>query len=407
MTVEPPELDPRTEDEVVADVIDNLPDALTDRNPSSLVVKLVEALGTFYGKALFHLNQLPRALHLELLDIIGIEPLPASAASVEVEFTSVDDAGRDVDEGTVIKTGAGVDAQKFTTDVAVDAASGYVDEDGNAVGWSGDPATILVPATAVEAGEDGNVGANTLETLESPIAGIDSVTNPNQASGGEDEEVLAAMLERAPKVIRSNDVAITDEDFELHAEETPGVVRALSIGEPGVVHLKFLGTDLNENQDASLQAELKEKLEGLTLPGVTVEPDQPTIRLVQITDIEVVFEDGADTQEVTDAVELALSRYITAVPIYKNGAKIADGWEWGASLWANEVVSIVDQVDGIRRVGEIEYRYSDDYGATNWESEDTLVELKAGADGANDDEHGMLHWGDGYSGFVGVTLTAI
>ncbi len=80
MSIALPELDARDEDEVVASVVDALPDELTDRNRSSLSVKIAEAMGAYYAKLLFLMAQIPEQLELKILQLLGITPEPATAA---------------------------------------------------------------------------------------------------------------------------------------------------------------------------------------------------------------------------------------------------------------------------------------------------------------------------------------
>lgn len=53
------------------------------------------------------------------------------------------------------------------------------------------------PITAVEAGMNGNVGANTLTVMTDPPTGVESATNPAQTEGGENEETDDDLRERS------------------------------------------------------------------------------------------------------------------------------------------------------------------------------------------------------------------
>jgi uncharacterized phage protein gp47/JayE len=56
---------------------------------------------------------------------------------------------------------------------------------------------VSVPATATTESADTNVGPNTLVILGTSVNGVDSVTNPNAATGGRDKELDADYRERA------------------------------------------------------------------------------------------------------------------------------------------------------------------------------------------------------------------
>ena len=403
MPLEPPDLDPKDEDQKVADVVDAFPAELSDRNKSATSVKLTEGLGTFYGLIGFHAGKVPAFLRARLLERLGITPRPASKATVTLTFASVDDSGRDIPAGTVVTTG-GTGATKFATYSAIGSTD---------AGWTGSPVTIEVEATAVEAGTDGNVGANTLTGLEVAIAGVESVTNSVGADGGTDVETLAELLERASSFIRDGSAqevsprAITTEGFEVLAASVDGVERAtVFVSGPGAVVIPFLADDLNETPSNTLKSAV-DALDQVTAPGLVVFAFQPAVRLVEITSVEIAHADSADTSAVKSAIELELFRYITAVDIFDDGEQVGTAWPWGATLYVNEVISRLSKLDGVKRVGTVKYKTSDDYGAT-WSVEATLDELAAGASGDDRADIGLLHWaGDDYPGHGGLAVVAI
>jgi len=80
-------------------------------------------------------------------------------------------------------------------------------------------------------GAAGNVGANTITTLNTVIPYVASVTNLRPAAGGQDEESVADASARAPAVLRSQNRAVTAQDFADIAMQTPGaqIVRAYAV----------------------------------------------------------------------------------------------------------------------------------------------------------------------------------
>ena len=57
-------------------------------------------------------------------------------------------------------------------------------------------ACLLYTSQAVEPGTTGNVSENTIILQDSPIDGVESLTNPQATSGGIDEETDASLIER-------------------------------------------------------------------------------------------------------------------------------------------------------------------------------------------------------------------
>ena len=82
----------------------------------------------------------------------------------------------------------------------------------------------------------GNVGAGTVTSLQTAAFGVASVTNLAAASGGADAETVAQAKVRAPAVLKAGGRAVTAEDFETIALQTPaavGRVHALPLTNPG------------------------------------------------------------------------------------------------------------------------------------------------------------------------------
>jgi len=67
-----PKIDPEDEDTQVADAISSLPPETTDRNPSSVEVKLLEGVGTFYGLLTYFADQIPDSLKLAVFNLVGL-----------------------------------------------------------------------------------------------------------------------------------------------------------------------------------------------------------------------------------------------------------------------------------------------------------------------------------------------
>ncbi len=69
----------------------------------------------------------------------------------------------------------------------------------------------------VEAGATGNVGAASIVTMRTPVAGITAVTNLFAAYGGSDEQSMSDALRRGPEMLRNRGRAVTVEDYNYLA----------------------------------------------------------------------------------------------------------------------------------------------------------------------------------------------
>lgn len=70
-------------------------------------------------------------------------------------------------------------------------------------------------------GVRGNAGIKKITSLETSIPYVDSVTNHRPSEGGKDEETVDEAKQRAPQALRSRSRAVTAEDFEFLATQTP------------------------------------------------------------------------------------------------------------------------------------------------------------------------------------------
>jgi predicted phage baseplate assembly protein len=78
-------------------------------------------------------------------------------------------------------------------------------------------------------GGAGNVGPGLVNALQTPVTGVEGVTNERSAVGGRDEQALADLQEQAPAELRRRSRAVTAEDFASLAEQAGGVARATAI----------------------------------------------------------------------------------------------------------------------------------------------------------------------------------
>lgn len=101
-----------------------------------------------------------------------------------------------------------------------------VNEDKKVIIQFGDDVNGAIPTAAADIivdydrtdGVDGNVEANTITTINTALPPVPtgftlSVTNPARASGGTDVESLASLKKHIPLFIRTQNRAVTDQDF--------------------------------------------------------------------------------------------------------------------------------------------------------------------------------------------------
>lgn len=208
-------------------------------------------------------------------------------------------------------------------------------------------------------GKRGNVGAATINGMQTFIQSVDSVTNLRAAYGGSDEETLEEAKLRAPRALKSKERAVTAEDFELLALQTPGarIRRAKALP---LVHPQFTGApipgvvtvvvvpDSDAPKPVPGQATLSLvcahlNKHRLLTSEVYVVP--PTYRKVRV-EADIMVKPEADLGEVKRGVEQALTKYFHPLKGGENGM----GWAFGGEIYYSDVYRTVLQTTGVSRI---------------------------------------------------------
>jgi len=147
----------------------------TDKNP---LIKFIKILSYPLSVVWFALEAVYNSAYVDTAEgqsldyvakYIGIERQSATKAVGQATFSG--DDGTTVPEGYEIETG-GDEPIQFETTESGDISSGGV----------------TLNTQALEAGEEGNVAAETITEIVNPISGINDVINSNTTSGGSDRE---------------------------------------------------------------------------------------------------------------------------------------------------------------------------------------------------------------------------
>jgi predicted phage baseplate assembly protein len=210
-------------------------------------------------------------------------------------------------------------------------------------------------------GRGGNVAAGALSVLRSSIPGVDTVTNPLQASGGVDAEALDHARQRAAMEIRTRYRAVTAEDFEfLAGEASPRVARAVCVppqttGGPVALHLvpQIFPADRalaypELVPDESLMREVSEYLDERRLIGTTVQLLPCAYRGLSVV-VNLQASPLADTARVEEDVAHALYTYLNPL-VGGDPSGPGQGWAFGRALNQGELYGVVHAVDGVEFV---------------------------------------------------------
>ncbi len=236
----------------------------------------------------------------------GMERKVAQAARVELEFGGTE--GARAPAGTVVSTLPAGDAQAISFITLEDCAiSGGVGR---------------VMAEAGVAGQTGNVAAGSVRRLDAPVVGITSVTNPQAAQGGVDEESDEQLRERIVEfdAAQGRNYVGSIADYRRWAMEVAGVGGAKvqqASDDSGVVTII-----ITDSTGASASNELCQ-----AVSDHIMRPDSPINRLAPINasvnvttpqplEIAVAAQltlDGAELSGVRTALATALSGYFASL----------------------------------------------------------------------------------------------
>lgn len=418
-----PTLDSRSGDQVTAQVIAAFPPELSDRSDSNPAVVIMEAAGYFFDLLLAAINLFPRAALQKLAALVGVELLDATAATVTQQFTLSNPQARDtvIATGTVVGTSDGSITFSTTSDltiaayttptgtVATTTGSSTVTGSGttfvtgstwvgyqiqipaatgtwytiSAVGgtttltlttnatatvagaaWNVGPITGTTAAQASTTGVSTNAGANKLTTLTSSASGVASTTNPAAATGGTDDETVAAAVDRAPTAFATREVACNVDDFAAFASDTLGSgsrVRARanfngSVNQSGYVTYAMLGPNWTTATPVTtdLQAAVARDLAGrvgatATLTGLpvviqqfTVTPNLPAVAAYRNKDY--------DEATVKSNIAAALNTYLNPATYPWDPPRYSGGYR---PVYVPDLVSVVEAATGVDRVESI------------------------------------------------------
>lgn len=208
----------------------------------------------------------------------------------------------------------------------------------------------------VGGGSSGNVAPGTITVVASGVSVPATVTNPVGASGGADRESIDHARQNAPGVYRSQQRAVTADDYVRLAESFPGVARAVAVAPgwdhtippaqttaaqaaPGLVSWNYVdllvvasgGLDLND----PLRAGLMEYFETRRPVTTVVAVREPVFVLVDLSvDVGVAptFYRADVEQRATEALEALFD---------------IDVSDFGKPFYLSKVYEAVDGVDGV------------------------------------------------------------
>jgi predicted phage baseplate assembly protein len=208
-------------------------------------------------------------------------------------------------------------------------------------------------------GKQGNLAAQTITQLQTFVASVNSVTNHAPASGGTDEETVAEAKLRAPLALKSNNRAVTAEDFEFLAMQAPGAnvrrAKALPLYHPnfptgpvpGVVTV-IVVPDSDTPNPTPNETTLKsvcEYLDAHRLLTSELYVVGPTYRKIKVQ-ASLVVNPGSDLATVKNAVLMSLNTFFGPLA----GGPDGTGWPFGGEIYYSDVYRMIFNIPGVQRI---------------------------------------------------------
>lgn len=241
------------------------------------------------------------------------------------------------------------------TDFAIE-----VDDDGQASLRFGDDTNGLRPSVGTDFtatyrignGLAGNVGAESIVHCVASafeLAGIEDIRNPLPASGGTDPESADSVRRNAPEAFRTQERAVTPEDYAEVTERHRGVQRAAAtLRWTGSWHTVFITVDPDANADAlALQEDLVPFVDRYRMAGHDIEYDEPVYVSLEI-DMHVCAKPDYFRGDVERSLfELFSNRDL---PDGRRGLFHPDNFSFGDTVYLSKLYAAAQATPGVSSV---------------------------------------------------------
>lgn len=218
-------------------------------------------------------------------------------------------------------------------------------------------------------GSVGNVDANTITRIEGTITDVNGLrtpatsTNPLDASGGFDRESISSIKQKAPPSTKVTDRTVSLDDYEVGAQNVPGVTRSLMVtsdiivGVPENRGFLYIVPDGGGFATDALKATVTNELtvvrpNTITFQFTVEDPEYLTVDVASTLFFTSGFNDTAKRNTVT-SINTAVEEYFqitnddgTPNELVKFGIKYGDD----STLPLSDLFCHVENVPGVRKI---------------------------------------------------------
>jgi len=196
-------------------------------------------------------------------------------------------------------------------------------------------------------GTHGNIGANMLAHIVTSVGKIERVTNPLPARGGMDAESAEQVRQRAPQAFRTQQRAVTPDDYAAIAQRHAGVQRAAAtLRWTGSWHTVFLSVDQVGGAPVkdAFERDLRRFVEPFRMAGHDLEVDHP-----QLVPLEIELRVCVDPAYFRSSVRAALLNIFSnrTLPDGRRGVFHPDNFSFGQPVYLSHVYAAAETVPGV------------------------------------------------------------
>ncbi|RNI39842.1 putative baseplate assembly protein [Hanamia caeni] len=246
-----------------------------------------------------------------------------------------------------------LNSDKFATEFVVETeydGTSYVRFGDNIIGKKPDIGFSPVATYRVGNGSNGNVGANTINTIVWEKGGIIKVSNPLPAVGGTESESMEQVRQYAPQAFRTQQRAVTEADYvekaKLHPEVQNAAARFYWTGSWYTVYViidRLGGKEIDE----AFKQDMINFLEQYRMAGYDIEVISPTFVPLNIS-LKVCLKQGRFQADVKQALLKAFGNNLLSDGT--TGFFHPDNFTFGQPVYLSEVYERAMAVDGVTSV---------------------------------------------------------
>jgi hypothetical protein len=241
------------------------------------------------------------------------------------------------------------DAPEFVVEIEADGTA-YLRFGDDLVGKRPEPGTQFTATYRVGNGVAGNVGAESLAHIVSGLTAISLVRNPLPAQGGVDQETIEDVRQRAPAAFRTQERAVTENDYEEVTQRDGRVQRAAATFRwTGSWHTVFLTVDRLGGLpvDDAFETSIHDFVERYRMAGYDLEVDAPQFVSLQIA-MQVCVKPDYFRSDIKAALLEIFSNQV--LPDGQRGVFHPDNFTFGQTVYLSPIIAAAQAVDGVASV---------------------------------------------------------